>query len=150
LSNVQLVGATRDDLYGPFYPEEIIPRFQEAYKETKFGHKPIKLPFLKYFSEDFLLKLLFGAISFDPSFVTKDGTPWIAIGFRYKNRTDYVFAFPIRRDRHHEHGTVSAHCVAIFCSRRKPDQEEMLKVSQAVLRLFTDTREDFDFRHHSD
>ncbi|MEO6536911.1 MAG: hypothetical protein ABIT47_04420 [Candidatus Paceibacterota bacterium] len=150
MSNAQLVGAIRDDLHGPNYPEEIIPRFQEAYKETRYGHKPIKLPFLKFFSEDFLLKLLFGAITFDENFVTKDGTKWIAIGFRYKARTDYVFAFPTRRDRHHEDGTVSGHSVAVFCSKRKPDEEEMRQVSLAILRLFEDTREDFDFKHHRD
>ncbi len=146
MSNKKLEGATADGLYGPFYPEVDNDRFMEAYKVNRYHHKPIKLPFLKYFSGDILLMLLFGDITFYEKFVTQDGTQWVAIGFEYKTGVGFIFAFPTSRDRHHENGTVSGHRVAVFTTKREPTDEEIGNVYKAVERLFEGARHDYDFK----
>lgn len=133
MSDRKLLEATAAGVKPMFPPK--LDLFQRLYETRRQGRHPLNEERLREFAEDLKIISLHEDISFDPHFVTDDGTRWLAVGFRYISGKYYKIAFPAEQDPKHHDGTVSAQHVAMYCDDN-PAEEELNHVAQAAYAIF--------------
>ncbi len=122
---------------GPY--ADMFDRIQDAFGNANYLRSPIDSKFLMYFVAQ--LKIIFGEITFDPSYCTRDGRTWTAVNFQYDGH-EYKLLLP-----RHE-GKTNTGIVSLYCKRDPALDEESLdheirEVAQAVVSRFIDARRDY-------